>query len=177
MYMKKTVFWLIIIVAIGAGLVWWINTGNQPSDTATSTDPVATTTDEAVTVTHGTSSIDVDGEQVLSIDDFADSIQVSADSTFGGSERIKSAVLSPDNQWIAIAVTGAAHDFGWVYNRDSEMLRPVAFQYGGGVEVSEWQDNTTVIFDITSPEPDSTQKMIDVTDLPEYPRVATSTNR
>lgn len=167
---------VVIAVLIVLGVVVYTTTGSETDNNgqnATSTNGTST----AVTVSHATSSVSVNGAQVLHVDDFADRIQVSADSTFGGSDRITGTALSPDEKWIAIEVSGAAHAFGWLYNRDNEQLRPVAFQYGGSVEINQWRDATTVVFDVTSPKPETEQKVINVTDLPEYPRVATSSSQ
>ena len=107
----------------------------------------------------------------LSINDFPDQIKVSAgdDPGFGSSDRIKGSMLSPDKKWLAIAISGAAHDFGWIYDVATKKLTPVIFSYGGGVEVKEWKDNRTVVFLKTSPKPETREVLINVGNLPEYP--------
>jgi hypothetical protein len=116
------------------------------------------------------SDMTLGGTRLLSINDFPDSIKVSAEAEFGSSDTIKGAMLSPDRKWVAIAVGGAAHDFGWVYNIATKKLTPVIFSYGGGVEVKQWSSATKVVFSVTTPQPATSDKTIDVTALPQYPK-------
>jgi hypothetical protein len=121
-------------------------------------------------LTWSASAISLGTTKLLSINDFPDSIKVSADAEFGSSDTIKGALLSPDGKWVAIAVGGAAHDFGWVYNIATKKLTPVIFSYGGGVTVQEWKSETQVAFAVTTAEPKTIQKIITVTALPQYPQ-------
>ena len=123
----------------------------------------------AENITFTQSEISIAGNQILSIDDFPDSIKVSAGAEFGSSDRILNAMLSPSGDWVAIAVGGAAHDFGWVYKISTKKLTPVIFSYGGGVDIKSWNNDHMVTFIVTSPRPDTTEKSIDVDNLPEYP--------
>lgn len=113
-------------------------------------------------------SISVSGKAVLSINDFPDGIQVSPESAFGSSDEIRGVMISPDNKWLAIAVAGAAHDFGWVYNIATKKLTPVAFSYGGGVSVDYWKNSKEVVFKVVSAKPDTTYKTVTTDALPMY---------
>lgn len=106
---------------------------------------------------------------VLSIDELPDEIAVSAQSTFGSSDKFKNAVLSPDDAWLAIAVGGAAHNFGWIYNLETSELKLIAFQYGGGVKIKKWINNSEVVLILETPEPKTIEKTINITNLTQYP--------
>jgi hypothetical protein len=106
---------------------------------------------------------------VLTIDEFPDEIKVSKDASFGSSDKIKGVELSPDGGWLAIAVGGAAHDFGWVYNISTKKLTPVVFSYGGGVKVYGWRNYTSVVFTVETPKPDTIEETVDIENLPQYP--------
>jgi len=115
------------------------------------------------------SNIAVSGRIILSINDFPDSVQVSPEAYFGSSDRFKDVKISPDDKWLAVSIGGAAHDFGWLYEISTKKLVPVAFQYGGGVDVKGWINDKEVVFEITSPKPETREKVVNVNDLPEYP--------
>lgn len=107
--------------------------------------------------------------QILSINDFPDAVRVSADSSFGSSDRINGAIISSDGKWIAVATGGAAHDFGWMYEVSTKKLTPVVFSYGGGVAVKNWNNNQEVVFIKTTAKPDTYEVAINVSNLPQYP--------
>lgn len=115
------------------------------------------------------SQIILSNNLTLSIDEFPDEVAVSAENTFGSSDKIKNAQLSPDDKWLAIAIGGAAHDFGWIYNLETKELNLIAFQYGGGVEVKEWISNSEVILKLETPEPKTIEKTINVNTMTQYP--------
>lgn len=110
-------------------------------------------------------------EVILTIDDFPDAIQVSKDASFGSSDRITDVEVSPDNKWLSIAVSGAAHDFGWLYDISAKKLTPVAFSYGGGVNVKKWKNNKEAVFEITTAKPNTFEKIINIDKLPIYPGI------
>jgi len=108
------------------------------------------------------SEIVLNEKLLLSIEDFPDEIEVAPDAVFGSSDRIKNVKISPDNTWLAIAVGGAAHDFGWFYNIENAKLSFAVFSYGGGVDVKQWVSNTEVEFEVTTPKPETSIKRIRV---------------
>ena len=114
--------------------------------------------------------VDQEGRQILTIENFPDDIQVSPENSFGSSDAITKAVLSPDDNWIAIGVAGAAHEFGWMYNVLLDNVVPVAFQFGGGVEPIIWRaDSKYIVFSITSPGDFTRLKLVNVLEMTEYP--------
>lgn len=116
-------------------------------------------------------AISLDGETVIRASDIPNEIQVSADAAFGASGDFTSFAASPGGRWLAFSTHGAAHDAGWIYDTQTETLRPVVFQFGGGVEVEEWADGTHVVFLTTTPEPRNVHVTIDVEAPPAYPRL------
>lgn len=95
---------------------------------------------------------DQDGNVLLSADNLPSSMEVSEEAEFGVAGSITSAQLSPDKEWIALSVSGAAHGAGWLYEITTGKVVPAAFQYGGGVEVIEWSpDGQFVAFRIGTP--------------------------
>lgn len=113
--------------------------------------------------------ITLSNERVLSVNDFPDEVKVSEDASFGSSDRIKKVSMSPDGNWLAIAIGGVAHDFGWIYNVNAQELTPVVFSYGGGVDIKGWNNEKDVTFIVTTPMPATMEKTVDVINLPEYP--------
>lgn len=120
-------------------------------------------------------SINFDGRNIISINDFPDEVQVSADSVFGSSEDFTGALVSPDGKWLAITITGGVHEFGWLYEFSTEKLIPVAFSFDGGVTIKKWQNNDEIIFEITSPKPETSDFTVNINKLPEYPRYKSTT--
>lgn len=95
---------------------------------------------------------DQDGKVLLSAENLPSSMEVSEEAEFGVAGSITSAQLSPDKEWIALSVSGAAHGGGWLYEITTKRVVPAAFQYGGGVEVIEWSpDEKFVAFRIGTP--------------------------
>lgn len=178
---RIVVILIILVVLVGIG---WFVFSTTETETPDNGQEGTTTTDRSnsdgesemknLTVTE--SEITRGGETLLTIDEFADGIRVSEDAVFGGSERIDGAKLSPTGEWVAISVSGAAHSFGWIYTIETDTLEPVVFQYGGSVTVKEWQDDERVAFTVETPQPETNEEVIDVTDMPEYPQIATGTS-
>ncbi len=160
---------LIIISFIGLYIV-------EKTSVPTSPNQVATTTPEDIPVPSKLSitqininTITLSNGKIISIDQFADEVQVSSEASFGSSDEIKDAKMSPDQKYISIAVRGAAHDFGWIYTVSDEQLMPVVFSYGGGVELGDWKSQTKVEFVVTTPQPKTNIQIIDLENLAEYP--------
>jgi uncharacterized protein (UPF0333 family) len=153
----KTFLLVVIIVLVGASIWFANNKSGAPKKEA----PLQITWTEV--------QIQIGDRGTLSINDFPDDIKVSSTTSFGSSDRIKSAKVSPDNKWLAISVGGAAHDFGWIYEVATKKLTPVIFSYGGGVEVGEWNSHEEVVFKVSTPKPETIEKVINVNALPEYP--------
>lgn len=119
--------------------------------------------------------IKYEGKTILSINDFPDEIEVAKDVSFGSSVVFTGAKLSPDRSHIAISISGGVHEFGWLYEFESKKITPVAFSFDGGVDVKNWKNNSEVIFDITSPKPATSELVIDIDNLPSYPRLKSDT--
>ena len=119
--------------------------------------------------------IKYDGKSILSINDFPDEIEVAQGIFFGSSVGFTGAMLSPDRSYIAITISGGVHEFGWLYEFESEKITPVAFSFDGGVTLKKWKNNNELIFDITSPKPATSELVVDIKNLPEYPRLKSNT--
>ncbi len=165
-----TVLLLIVIALIGYSVMDRRDEIAAQNQTATSTNeviPPAALTIMAVTE----SQVTLSNGDSISIEDFADEIEVAKDTKFGSSDRIKAANISPDKKRLSIAIGGVAHDFGWIYEVGTKNLFPVVFQYGGGVELSGWKTSTEVAFNVTTPEPKTIEQIIDLDNLAEYPKI------
>lgn len=165
----KNIFIVIVSLAligfIGFYFMEQLIVNDIPNNSATTTP-----TQLVLTITQVTENqITLSNGKTISIDQFADEIKVAPDGVFGSSDRIKNAQLSPDQKHISIAVGGAAHDFGWIYEIATGDLFPVIFSYGGGVEVGMWKSTTKAAFIVTSPEPKTTEQIIDLQNLAPYP--------
>ena len=146
----------------------------DPSENATTTPEVGTSAPEELTISQvSEQQIALSDGTTISIDQFADEVEVAEGAVFGSSDRIKEANISPDKKHLAIAIGGAAHDFGWLYDIDTNTLRPVEFQYGGEVRLGAWKSNTQMTLVVTTPEPKTVEKVIDISNLAEYPKAAT----
>ncbi len=119
--------------------------------------------------------IKYEGKTILSINDFPDEIEVAEGIFFGSSVVFTGAMLSPDRSHIAITISGGVHEFGWLYEFMTNKITPVAFSFDGGVKLKMWKNNYEVIFDITSPKPATSELVIDVNNLPAYPRLKSNT--
>ncbi len=153
---------LVLVVAVAAGL-WGVFSAEQsePTDTDEPTVTGITANEESIT--------DQNGNTLVEVDNLPGGIQVSEDASFGASGAISGAQLSPDNEWIAFATRGAAHDAGWLYEVASEEVTPVAFQYGGGIEVVEWSpDAQFIAFQAGTPAPSEHIVLVDRTDIDGY---------
>jgi hypothetical protein len=89
-----------------------------------------------------------------------------------GSGEFRNVKFSPDGSKAVFAVRNAAHDFGWVYDFTTSKFIPLAFQYGGGVEVVAWKSDREVTLKLTTPKPETTEKTFNLNSLSEYPRLA-----
>lgn len=98
---------------------------------------------------------------------------VQKDTVFemGKDAEFKDVKFSPNGAKVAFAGRNPAHDFGWVYDFTTSTFIPLAFQYGGGVEVVGWKNDNEVTLKLTSPKPETTEKTFDLKNLPEYPKI------
>lgn len=88
-----------------------------------------------------------DGTSLLRIDDLPRDIQVDEQNAFGATARFREAKVSPDDAWVAVVTTGAAHSAGWLVRADGSKASPAAFQYGGSVTIGPWSaDGRYVVF-------------------------------
>ncbi len=169
-----TIVLVLIFIAISAFFV--IQNYNGPA-----TDMIDNNTTDSSNLTPASSlvwekdEIKYDGKTILSINDFPDEIDVAKDISFGSSVVFTGAKLSPDRSHIAISISGGVHEFGWLYEFESKKITPVAFSFDGGVDVKNWKNNSEVIFDITSPKPATSELVIDIDNLPSYPRLKSNT--
>lgn len=166
-----TVILLLIVVVIS---IYFVSKKNSrlvdqniitTTDTNVSTSTLIWTKDEIV----------YSGKKILSIDDFPDQIEVAEGVYFGSSTFFTGAILSPDRSYIAITVSGGVHEFGWLYDLRNNKIIPVAFSFDGGVEVKRWKNNIEVVFNITSPKPAISEKVINTNSLPDFPRLKSAT--
>lgn len=109
------------------------------------------------------------GDKVITAADLPP-MRVSEGAVFEGQGEIRTVLFSPNNKKAAFVVTGV-HEFGWVYDFELEKLIPLAFQYGGGVDIVQWQKENIIELDITTPKPTKHKKVIDLNNLPEYPKL------
>lgn len=115
---------------------------------------------------------DQNGNTIIRADDFPGSIRVSEDESaeFGVAGVITDAMLSPDNTWLAVTMSGAAHGSAWLYDIEAERLSPVDFQYGGDLEVEAWSpDNDFVALLAKTPAETELIKVVDRRDIAEVP--------
>jgi hypothetical protein len=159
---------VIIVIIILAGIYFFpkqVLTPQIEDETLTQVEQVSNIEIQTISDTQ----IILSNNTILSIDEFPDEIDVSAESSFGSSDKFKGAELSPDDKWLAIAIGGAAHDFGWIYNIETTELKLIAFQYGGGVKVKEWISTSQVVLILETPEPKTIEKIVNITNLTQYP--------
>lgn len=157
---------VIVLIVIIAGIYFFPKQALTPQ---TQDEIVPEETLDITIDTISESQIILSNGLILSIDEFPDEVDISPESTFGSSDRFKSAELSPNDEWLAIAIGGAAHDFGWMYNLETKELNVIAFQYGGGVEVKEWISDSQVVLTLETPEPKTIDKIVDVNAMTQYP--------
>ncbi len=110
--------------------------------------------------TVGVTEIDWDGSEVrdqtgatlFSADDIPSNMRVSENAEFGVAGPIQGALLSPDNETIAVTTGGVAHDGGWLYDIETQAFSPAVFQYGGGVWAIAWDPSAShIIFKVSTP--------------------------
>jgi hypothetical protein len=151
------------IVVIG-GIYYFSHTNtiaNQPKsisdkNSATSTDKVITYKEKTIKVT--------DVPAML--------VQKDVVFELGNSGNFKNVIFSPHFSKVAFSVRNAAHDFGWVYDFSTSQFIPLAFQYGGGIEVVGWKNENEVTLRLTTPKPSTTEQTFNLNSLSEYPKIA-----
>ncbi|WP_369771647.1 hypothetical protein [Thioalkalivibrio sp. ARh3] len=103
-----------------------------------------------------------DGTSLLRIDDLPRDIQVDEQNAFGATARFREAKVSPDDAWVAVVTTGAAHSAGWLVRADGSKASPAAFQYGGSVTIGPWSaDGRYVVFAQEGPAGNRTLTVVD----------------
>ncbi|WP_026279381.1 MULTISPECIES: hypothetical protein [unclassified Thioalkalivibrio] len=102
------------------------------------------------------------GTKLLRIEDLPGDIQVDEQTAFGAADRFREAEASPDEAWLAVTTSGAAHGAGWLVQTDSGQASPAAFQYGGSVTVGPWsEDGRYAVFVQEGPAGDRTLTVVD----------------
>ncbi|WP_081911346.1 hypothetical protein [Thioalkalivibrio sp. ALJ1] len=103
-----------------------------------------------------------EGTTLLGIEDLPEDIQVDAQNAFGATMRFREAQASPDDAWVAVVSSGAAHSAGWLVRADSGEASPAAFQYGGRVTIGPWSDDGRhVVFAREGPAGNRTLTVVD----------------
>ncbi len=112
-----------------------------------------------------------EGIVLISAETMPKEIAVSSEASFGGTDQIMEAKVSPDGSWIALVTAGAAHNFGWLYNIRQNELMPVVFQYGGMVEIFAWNPTNSDLIAFLSggAGPFKTLKVVNRLDVEEFP--------
>lgn len=125
---------------------------------------------EALTISSDKKTILLNGKIAVSISDLPSTIQVSADSSFGVTNKeFTSAVLSPTKSIIAFTVSGGTHGWGGFKNVFSGLVYPVAFQFEGGVSNPKWNhDGKYVAFSKTTPKPATILTLVNAQELKGY---------
>lgn len=139
---KSFIFFGIIFIFATMAALWGFSATDQEESVVEDKQDVAT--EESIAWDEETIT-DGDGRVLLTRDDVPDSMQVSEEAEFGTAGSFGSAVMSPDSDWVAFTIQGAAHDGGWLYAVDTGETVPVAFQYGGGLDVLEWSPNARFV--------------------------------
>jgi hypothetical protein len=102
-----------------------------------------------------------DSSLLLHIDDLPANISVDAEREFGAATSFTEASLAPDEAWLAVVTTGAAHSGGWRTPIGEQDVRPAAFQFGGGLRIGPWsQDGRYVVFIEEGPAPSRTLSVV-----------------
>jgi hypothetical protein len=98
---------------------------------------------------------------------------VQKDTVFEGGKTglYKDVKFSPSKTKAAFVIANGVHDFGWVYDFSQSKFIPLAFQYGGGVDIIGWKNENEVTLRLTTPKPESSEKTFNLNNLPEYPKV------
>lgn len=103
-----------------------------------------------------------DGTVLLQRGDLPSEIAVSDGVSFGASQRFVAAALAPDDTWLAVISTGAAHAAGWLSRTGSRELQPAAFQYGGELALGPWsEDGRYLVFLHRGPAGGQTLSVVD----------------
>lgn len=153
---KRQIFIAVLALIVAVIAAFWAigaaTTGNG-SDSPDGTDDVPAENVESIQWDEN-SIEDQDGNILVSSEGMPDTIQVSENTEFGVSGSFTGAELSPDKEWIAFSVNGAAHGSGWLYEIATDNISPVAFQYGGGVNTIQWSpDSQFMAFQVGTPAP------------------------
>jgi hypothetical protein len=99
-------------------------------------------------------------------------VQKDTEFEVGKTGQFKDVKFSPDGAKAAFSVTNGVHDFGWVYDFANSKFIPLAFQYGGGVDVIDWKNNNEVTLRLRTPKPSTSEVTFNLNSLPEYPKLA-----
>jgi hypothetical protein len=106
------------------------------------------------------------GELLLHIDDIPRNIRTDHENEFGASERFVEVSQSPDNNWLAVTTSSAAHSAGWLIHSDNMVPVPAAFQYGGSVKTGPWnEDSQFISFISETPAPSSVLSVVNLDSL------------
>lgn len=176
MHSKKIYFIVIIVLILIASTVFVVQKFNNFKADMTGKDSNGLSNQNPISeLTWTKEEIKYEGKTILSINDFPDEIEVAKDTFFGSSVFFTGAVMSPDRTYISITISGGVHEFGWLYEIKSEKIIPVAFSFDGGVKIDKWKNNNEVIFNITSPQPATSELIVDINNLPLYPKLKSNT--
>ncbi|WP_222597806.1 hypothetical protein [Euhalothece natronophila] len=105
---------------------------------------------------------------ILEIDEIPNQIPVDRDTQFGASERFSEGSVAPNNSWLALVTSGAAHSAGWLVKPHTQQLQPATFQYGGNITIGPWsEDSQYVVFVEKGPAGDRTLTVVDRKQLGE----------
>lgn len=84
---------------------------------------------------------DYRGNTLLTLSQLPNRVYLDADTNFSAHTRFVQAKMSPKGNYIAVTTSGTAHAAAWVYSEAQNEIWPAAFQYGGNLEISLWQEN------------------------------------
>ena len=125
---------------------------------------------ESLTISSDKKTILLNDKVAVSISDLPTTIQVSANSSFGVTNKeFTSAVLSPTKSIIAFTVSGGTHGWGGFKNVFSGLVYPVAFQFEGIVSNPKWNhDGKYAAFSKTTPKPVTILTLVNAQGLKTY---------
>ncbi|NCT00295.1 hypothetical protein GW765_04965 [Candidatus Parcubacteria bacterium] len=125
---------------------------------------------ETLIISSDKKTILLNDKVAVSISDLPTTVQVSANSSFGVTNKeFTSAVLSPTKSIIAFTVSGGAHGWGGFKNVFSGLVYPVAFQFGGSVSNPKWNhDGKYISFSKTIPKPATILTLVNAQGLKTY---------
>ena len=125
---------------------------------------------ESLTISSDKKTILLNGKVAVSISDLPTTIQVSANSSFGVTNKeFTSAVLSPTKSIIAFTVSGGIHGWGGFKNVFSSLVYPVAFQFEGSISNPKWNyDGKYAAFSKTTPKSATILTLVNAQGLKTY---------